>query len=165
MSKKNVFAGKIEEKQELSTYNDKDSVINLIVSTKKVIAGTITTTIKRTIVLFKGDAVKADRSLKVGDMALFTEVERSPRIYKNKKQEEIQVLDLRANGFTKLTAKEFKDNKDALADLMITELDFTDEDGAKLAKQAEAVKAALLSTAAAAAATLTGTEEAATPVI
>lgn len=139
-----IFAGRIEEKQELSTYNDKDSVINLIVACTKVIAGTITTEIKRTVVLFKNDAVKADKELKVDDLVLFSEVERSPRTYKNKKQQDVTVLDLRANGFTKMSAKQYKDNKDSLDAMMIQDLDFTEADQKALDKLAEEQANALL---------------------
>jgi len=135
----NLYAGTISEKRDLARYNDDgDSVINLVVETSKTIVGNIKVAVKRTVVLFRGEAEKADNGLSVGDNVVFSDAVRSPRIFKTTRGKTVEAVDIIAGGFTVVPPREFKSNMEALAKLSLTEeeLTFTDVDRAALEAQA-----------------------------
>ena len=140
-----IFAGQIEEVNQSEAINDKgDVVTNVIVGFEKAIAGTsIMEKIKRTLVLFRKEGLQAARELSEGDYAVFSEAQRRPRVYQDKKGMDVHVVDIRATGFTKVSKKQYQDNLAALMDNMLPEKDlhFTDEDAQMLQKAAEKAEA------------------------
>lgn len=137
-----IFVGRIEEVGELNSYNDKgDAVANIVVGTTREIVGGIMETVKRTVVLFRGEATKAVDNLKPNDHVVFSEVQRSPRIYTNAKGLPVELVDLRAEGFTKITKKQFEENMTALQEKAIpdSEFSFTADDRETLQKAAALV--------------------------
>lgn len=124
-----IFAGEIIEKKELATFNDDgDHVLNVVVGVTKTLFGDVTTILKRTVVLFRKDAEAADATLREGGFAVFTEPRRNPRVYQNKAGEDVCVVDILANGFTKLTKSQWDENQDYIQTMQLDGLDFTDED-------------------------------------
>lgn len=127
-----LFAGPVVGKREMNTYNDQGgAILNLIVRrvTELIKGSGITKTIDQTVVLFGDLAIKADKELKIGDHAIFNQVERSPRIFPTKRGE-ARVVDLQARGYDPVDPKAFEQNRDAIAKMEVpdTALEFTAED-------------------------------------
>jgi len=128
---KDIYAGTISGKRDLARYNDDgDSVINLVVETSKNIVGNINVALKRTVVLFKGEAERAESTLNVGDSVVFSDAVRSPRIFKTTRGKTVEVVDILAGGFTVVPPREFKSNLKDLTEMSLgdQELSFTDAD-------------------------------------
>ena len=122
----NIYAGIVSEKRDLATYNDKgDTVINLVIETTKTLVGSIKIATKKTVVLFRGEAEKANRELEVGTPVVFSEVSRSPRVYQTSKGSTVETVDMIAESFSVIKAKELKENAEALAEMSIDEESFT----------------------------------------
>lgn len=126
-----TYAGTISEKRDLVSYDDDgNKVINLVVKTSKKLVGSIMIPVKRTIVLFRGEALDAEKELSVGSHVVFTEVMRNPRVYKTAKGNAIEVVDMVAESYSIIKPKDFKDNLVALMaeNLPEDKLIFTDAD-------------------------------------
>ncbi len=133
-----IFAGTVMEKREVVAYNDSgDSVINLVVGVVKEVFGGIKTTARQTVVLFKGEAERADREIRVGDAVFFGDAVRSARVYETKNGQKREVVDIIANDFTKISKTQFEKSMPEIAKKMISEeeLIFSEEDREAIAKQ------------------------------
>jgi len=141
-NKMSIYAGTVDAKRDKATYDDDgNSVINIIVKTHKTLIGNIKVAVKRTVVLFRGEADLADKALEPGVHVVFGEVTRNPRIYKTKKGLTREVVDMVAESFEVVKPKDFKDNLDELMKMNLAEgeFTFTDEDRATALKAEAAI--------------------------
>ena len=131
-----TYIGTVSEKSDLRTCDDDGTkVINMVVKTTKTLVGSVKVAVRKTVVLFRGEAVLANQDIKIGDHVCFSEVERNPRAYETARGKTVELVDMIAQSFDVIKPKDFKDNLDALMELNISEgeLTFTDDDRASLA--------------------------------
>ena len=126
---KDLYAGTLVEKRDIASYNDDgDTVLNLVVKTSK------------TIVLFRGEADRADAELKVGDNIVLSEVARSPRIYRTTKGSTVETVDMIAESFVIVPPREFKTSLSELTKMSLTEEDLVFTDADRLACESATAK-------------------------
>lgn len=122
---KDLFVGTFDSSREISSYDDDgNEVINLIITNAKKLVGDIVVMVKRTVVLYRAEAVKADKTLKVGDCVVFTSAERKARTYKDNTGKTRELVEVVAQGFQVVDKKEFEKNYPALVKMSLPDSDF-----------------------------------------
>jgi hypothetical protein len=127
----NRFAGTIEEISELNTTNTKGRpVINMWCERMEEVIEGILEPVRARIVLFGDLAEKAFDAVEEGDIVMFLNCQRNPRIYVTELGTEVKAVDVVARGFKVLTPAQYKKAKDQIDELSLkaTDLEFTDED-------------------------------------
>lgn len=126
-----------------------NKVINFTVKTTKTLVGSVKIAVLRTVALFRDEAISAD-ALKVGNHVVFGSITRNPRSYETLRGTTVEVVDMIANSFEVIPAKDFKENEEELMKMNVDEKEFvfTDADRvlceeAKAAKKAAGTDAAL----------------------
>ena len=121
-----IYAGTVDSKREKMPYDDDgNSVINIVVKTQKTLIGNIKVAVKRTVVLFRGEADSADDLLEPGVHVVFNEVIRNPRVYKTKKGLVREVVDMVAETFKVIEPEDFETNLDELMKMNMSEKELT----------------------------------------
>lgn len=125
------FVGYIKEKSEINVTKTKEkAVINFTISKTREIVEGILETVKARVVLFGAEAEEAAVVIKEGDVVLFSEVRRNPRMFTTEAGTLVESVDLVARSFQVIPKSRYEAAKVALEKecISLSELEFTDAD-------------------------------------
>jgi len=135
------YPAMVIEKQAIRELEGGKAVLNLIVErTEELIEG-FKEKVEKRIVLFNRKAREADTHIGLGDCVIFSKCRRSPRDFTTEKQNQVQTVDILAENFqVEITKSKFLKISESLMAMNAipesSELEFTDEDAAAIAKKA-----------------------------
>ena len=135
------YPAMVIEKQAIRELEGGKAVLNLIVErTEELIEG-FKEKVEKRIVLFNRKAREADTHIGLGDCVIFSKCRKSAREFTTEKQNQVQTVDILAENFqVEITKAKFLKISESLMAMNAiptsSELEFTDEDAAAIAKKA-----------------------------
>jgi len=135
------YPAMVVEKQAVRELDGGKAVLNLIVERTEELVEGFKEKFEKRIVLFNRKAREADANINLGDCVIFSQCRKSARDFTTEKQNHVQTVDILAENFQveSSKAKFLKISESLMAMNAIptsSELEFTDEDAAAIAKKA-----------------------------